>query len=108
MGWSCSWVAIRGKDPGSVLARLGLRPSANREEIPEAPWTGAVLPNGWYLVFCSARCDPPELGEAALGSRHVAPNLVPEAPALQAWLEAWIAGQDLSGMPLSGISQDGV
>jgi hypothetical protein len=51
MGFSISWVAIRGASRESILARLSLRPTGQREEIPESPTCGAELPNGWYLVF---------------------------------------------------------
>lgn len=66
MGWSCSWVAVRGKEPDTLLTALGLRLSGDREEIPESPWTCANLPGGWFLVFRSDHCEPENFKDAAL------------------------------------------
>jgi hypothetical protein len=53
MGFSISWLAIRGKDPASVCNELALRGTGEHEEIPESPLLGAELPSGWYLVFAN-------------------------------------------------------
>jgi len=50
MGYSLSWLAIKGKPPQAVRDELGLRPTGAREEIPESNLSGAQLPNGWYLI----------------------------------------------------------
>ena len=51
MGYSLSWLAVRGKPVDVVLGQLGLRGTGTREEIPESPIVGAELPGGWYLVL---------------------------------------------------------
>jgi hypothetical protein len=56
MGYSCSWLAIRGKSPQAVLAEVRFRPSGEREEIPESDLSAAELPNGWYLIV-SNHCE---------------------------------------------------
>ena len=56
MGYSLSWLAVRGKDAATVRNALGLRDTGEREEIPDSPLLGADLPGGWYLVFAN-RCD---------------------------------------------------
>ena len=50
MGYSLSWLAVRGKSPEAVQGELGFRPTGEREEIPEADLSGVELPNGWYLI----------------------------------------------------------
>jgi hypothetical protein len=50
MGYSQSWLAVKGKARASVLEALGLRGTGAREEIAESPIVGAELPNGWFLV----------------------------------------------------------
>jgi hypothetical protein len=50
MGFSLSWLAIRGKDPAIVRRELGVRGTGSYEELPEAPLQGVDLPTGWYLV----------------------------------------------------------
>lgn len=59
MGWSCSWIAVRGKEPDILLNALGLHLSSEREAFPEARWTAANLPGGWFLVFRADHCEPP-------------------------------------------------
>lgn len=56
MGYSVSWLAVRGKDANLVRQQLGLQQTGQREEIPESPVLGSDLPTGWYLVFAN-RCD---------------------------------------------------
>jgi hypothetical protein len=50
MGYSLSWLAIKGKSPDAVREFLGLRPTGEREEFPESELCAADLPGGWYLV----------------------------------------------------------
>lgn len=50
MGYSLSWLAIKGKSPDTVREALGLRPTGAREEFPESELCAAELPGGWYLV----------------------------------------------------------
>jgi hypothetical protein len=50
MGYSQSWLAVRGKPRPTVLDELGLRATGTREQIAESPIVGTELPTGWYLV----------------------------------------------------------
>ena len=68
MGWSCSWIAVHGKPTEILLRELGLRPSGTRQRRPEAVWSGALLPNGWYLVFSSRDCEPAQFADNALAT----------------------------------------
>ena len=66
MGWSCSWIAVRGKEPEILLTELGMHRSSEREEFPESRWTAANLPGSWFLVFRSDHCEPPTFNGSAL------------------------------------------
>ena len=66
MGWSCSWIAVRGKPKAALLPELGLRPSGNYQDQPEAEWSGAALSDGWYLVFSARDCEPRQFKPSAL------------------------------------------
>ena len=55
MGYSLSWLAVKGKPQMEVHDELGLRPTGEREEIPESDLTGAELPNGWCLIVSNRR-----------------------------------------------------
>jgi len=53
MGFSLSYIAVRTADPKSVLDKLNLQGTGEYEEIPESPFLGADLRNGWYLVLAN-------------------------------------------------------
>lgn len=50
MGFSLSWLAVRGKSREDILAELRLTGTGQFEEMAESPLVGAHLPGGWYLV----------------------------------------------------------
>lgn len=50
MGYSLSWLAIKGGTPETVHALLQLRPTGKTEDFPESDVVGAELPVGWYVV----------------------------------------------------------
>ena len=50
MGYSLSWLAVKGKSPEAVRDELGFRPSGQREAIPEADLSAVAMPSGWYLI----------------------------------------------------------
>ena len=58
MGYSQSWLAVKGKSAVAVLETLGLRGTGTHEEIVESPIVGAELPGGWYLVVAGRSGDP--------------------------------------------------
>jgi hypothetical protein len=53
MGFSQSWLAVKGKTPAIVLETLNLHGTGTREDFAESPITGAELPGGWYLVVAN-------------------------------------------------------
>lgn len=55
MGYSLTWLAIRGKSAEAVRDELGFRPTGKREEIPEAAPSAVEMPNGWYLIVSNRR-----------------------------------------------------
>jgi hypothetical protein len=50
MGYSLSWLAVKGKSPQAVRDELGYHPTGAREVIPEADLSAVEMPNGWYLI----------------------------------------------------------
>jgi hypothetical protein len=65
LGFSISWVAIRGRVLNAVWDELGVQPTGERDEFPDFPLAGTELPGGWYLV-CADTCDAPFLQEDVL------------------------------------------
>ncbi len=53
MGFSVSWVAFNGMPPSEALSAVGLRGTDIVEEVPEAPFQTAALPNGWTVLFAA-------------------------------------------------------
>ena len=53
MGFSISWIAVCGKTVEEVWGGLELQGTGVREEVPEAPFVGADLPRGCYLVVAN-------------------------------------------------------
>lgn len=61
MGQSVSWLAVHASAE-ETRALLGLRPTGETLEIPEAPLVGADLDRGWYLVVAQG-CDHPLIAD---------------------------------------------
>ena len=62
MGFSLSWIAIKGHSPHEVHTTMGARSTGRREDFPESRLSAAQLPNGFYLVVF----DREELAPAKL------------------------------------------
>ena len=57
MGFSLSWIAVRGKSPQEIRNVLAFRQTGEREEFPESELTAAEAPNGWYLIVANRRME---------------------------------------------------
>jgi len=55
MGYSLSWLAVKGKSPQAVRDALSFHPTGECEEIPESAISAAETPNGWYLIVANRR-----------------------------------------------------
>ena len=53
MGFSLSWLAIKGKSPEVILNALALEKTGKREAIPESPIVSTLLPTGWFLIVAN-------------------------------------------------------
>jgi hypothetical protein len=51
MGWSLSWIAVRGGTRDAVCSAIGLQPTGQKEEEPESDIVCTDLPAGWFLVL---------------------------------------------------------
>jgi hypothetical protein len=51
MGYSLSWLGVKNVSPGIVRKALRLKDTGQRAELPESPFNGLQLPNGWYFVI---------------------------------------------------------
>jgi hypothetical protein len=58
MGYSISWIAVRGKPKARLLAELDLRDTNEDDEANESPVSGAELPGGWYVLFLNDLTHP--------------------------------------------------
>ncbi len=97
MGFSISWCAVREEGADQFLRELGLRPTGETEEFPEAPITVGKLNTGWCVVWYNKyRC--PYLNSQELGrlstSRDVLLCLV-EEHVMASSSELWVRGKQL-------------
>ena len=56
MGYAISWLAIKGKPEGLVVAELGLAPTGEMAEYGDSLFTGRKLPSGWFLLVID-KCE---------------------------------------------------
>jgi hypothetical protein len=50
MGYSLSWIAVKGKPPQAVRDEFSFRLTDKREEFPESELTAVEMPSGWYVI----------------------------------------------------------
>lgn len=53
MGYSLSWLAVKGKSPQAIRDELSFGTTGAREEIPESDLTAVEMPNGWFLIVAN-------------------------------------------------------
>jgi hypothetical protein len=58
MGYSISWIAVRGIAKAEILTRLSLRDTGESDDASESPASGAALSTGWYVVFLNDLTHP--------------------------------------------------
>ena len=51
MGFRISWVGFKAVDKPALLAHLGFRDTGAPDEANEAPFSLAVIPTGWVILF---------------------------------------------------------
>jgi hypothetical protein len=51
MGYRVLLIAVTGKEPATIHDEYAVAPTTQYEEIPESPVTGAILPDGAYLLY---------------------------------------------------------
>ena len=92
MGYAVSWLAIRGKSPGTVLEELGFRIAGQRQAVPEFPVVQAMLPNDWQLIFANdfGFASGVSLAQLSSGAEIVTCSL--EEHVMQSTASAWRDG----------------
>ncbi|MEC3918251.1 hypothetical protein [Nocardia sp. CDC160] len=54
MGYSVTWIAVRGKDSGTVCRELGLHRTGEHSPYEKQPFSAATNYDGWYVVVGDA------------------------------------------------------
>ena len=73
MGFRISWVAFNGLNKEEVLRVLGATDTGVIDEANEAPFSGAEIPGGWFILFSN---DFDFVSEEALASLSSNCNVV--------------------------------
>ena len=74
MGFAISWLAVRGKDPATIVAALGLTATGTKAEYAEDMYTGRLLPTNWFLLVinqCDHKFVTPKILSTLSGSSEV-------------------------------------
>jgi hypothetical protein len=91
MGWSLSWVALKGGNLQTVCSALGLRVTGKREESAESKIVGAELPTGWYVVqFNRTEMEDRELARLSRSGEVV--YCFVEDHVMVSWASGWREG----------------
>lgn len=53
MGFRVTNIFVKGKTASEIQSLLGLEATGESESVPESPVAAAVLPSGWYLLYCN-------------------------------------------------------
>ena len=81
MGFSQTWLAVKGGTAERVLPHLGLRGTGRREDVAESPLVGAELPGDWYVIIAGEYGHPllkPEAAQRLSRESDVVMGLVEE------------------------------
>jgi len=92
MGYSLSWVALKGANLQTACAALGLRATGRREETAESKIVGAELPTGWCLI----RFDRSEMEDRELARLSRLGEVVccfVEDHVMVSWASGWHEGK---------------
>ena len=73
MGYSISWLAIRGQ--GELAAALGLKRTGKKANYGEAMYTGRRLAGGWFLMVMN-ECEHPFVAPESLSKLSVGAELL--------------------------------
>lgn len=97
MGYSISWLAVRGKEPPEILSSLGLEHTGRMAEYGEAMYTGRMLPSGWFLLVLN-RCEhefvkPGSLSKLSMEAEVVACSI--EEHVMVSTSELWKDGSNV-------------
>jgi hypothetical protein len=53
MGFKVSWIGFDGIGKTEVLQSAGLQDTGEPDEATEAPFSGAEIPGGWFILFAN-------------------------------------------------------
>jgi hypothetical protein len=70
MGWSNSWIAVRGKPQETVLAELSQRRTGEHVELPNTETVTTILPSGWVFIWTDHFDEPLFLQPALAALSH--------------------------------------
>src|SRR5262249_44979116 len=73
MGYNISWIGFKGLSKDEVLRLLGATDTGGIDEANEAPFSGAEIPGGWFILFSN---DFDFVSEQALASLSSNCNVV--------------------------------
>ena len=74
MGFTISWIGFDGKGKTAALESVGLQDTGEPDEVNEAPFSGAEIPGGWFILWSNdfQFVSPERLARLSVDCRIVA------------------------------------
>jgi hypothetical protein len=92
MGFRVLLIAVKGNEPDAIQREYGVVPTGEREEIPESPVTGAMLPSGSYLLYINDQIDPDNRVFARLSKNASLIACYAHETVMNSYASAWVNG----------------
>jgi hypothetical protein len=92
MGFRVLLIAVKGKEPEAIHRDYGVVPTGEREEIPESPVTGAMLPGGAYLLYINDEIVPDDRVFARLSRNASLLACYANETVMNSYASAWVSG----------------
>lgn len=75
MGYSISWLAVKGKDSAIIAQQLNISSTETFGDYPQHPLVGQLIPNGWYLLVAD-RCEHKIISDTMLAKNSMDCSIV--------------------------------
>jgi hypothetical protein len=92
MGFRVLLIAVKGKEPEAIHRDYRVVPTGKREEIPESPVIGAMLPSGAYLLYINDQIVPDDRVFARLSRNASLIACYANETVMNSYCSSWVNG----------------
>jgi len=87
-------IAVTGKTHSAIHHDYSVAPTDQYEEIPESPVTGAILPNGAYLLYINDEIVPDDVIFAKLSRNASLIACYANETVMNSFVGSWVNGAE--------------